>query len=93
MYLGKIVELADSVRIYTAPLHPYTEALLSVIPSMETERPRPPLIVPGDVPSAADPPRGCAFHTRCPLKVKDCEHIEPPLREVEPGHWVACLLR
>lgn len=93
MYLGKIVELASSEDVYATPRHPYTEALLNAIPRMDGTRPAEKKIIPGDVPSAADPPSGCGFHTRCPIKDKLCETEEPELKEVAPGHWVACHLR
>jgi len=93
MYLGKIVELANSEKLYTDPLHPYTEALLSVIPSMESGRKKQPLLIKGDIPSPANPPSGCAFHPRCPIKEKKCETTVPELKEIAPGHYVACLLR
>jgi oligopeptide transport system ATP-binding protein len=93
MYLGKIVELATSDQLYNRPRHPYTEALLSVIPTMESGRKKQPLLIKGDIPSAANPPTGCAFHTRCPIKEKQCETTVPELTEVEPGHYVACILR
>ncbi len=93
MYLGKIVELATSDQIYNRPRHPYTEALLSVIPTIESGRKKQPIRIQGDIPSAANPPSGCAFHTRCPIKEKQCETTVPGLKEVQPGHFVACLLR
>jgi len=93
MYLGKIVELAASDQIYNHPRHPYTEALLSVIPSIESGQRKKHLLIKGDIPSAANPPPGCAFHTRCPIKEKKCETTVPELKEVGPGHFVACLLR
>ena len=93
MYLGKIVELATSEKLYTDPRHPYTEALLSVIPSMESGRKKQPLLIKGDIPSPANPPSGCAFHPRCPIKEKKCETTVPELKEIAPGHFVACLLR
>jgi len=93
MYLGKIVELAGSADLYAAPRHPYTEALLNAIPRMNGTRSTETKIIPGDVPSASDPPAGCGFHTRCPIKEKHCETEEPELKEVAPGHWVACHLR
>ncbi len=93
MYLGKIVEIADSDQLYQNPRHPYTEALLSVIPSIESGQRKQHLLVKGDIPSATNPPTGCAFHTRCPIKEKRCETTVPELKEVEPGHFVACLLR
>ncbi len=93
MYLGKIVELATSEKLYTDPRHPYTEALLSVIPRMESDRDKQRQLIKGDIPSPANPPSGCAFHTRCPIKEKICETTVPELKEVEPGHFSACLLR
>ena len=93
MYLGKIVELATSDRLYSHPRHPYTEALLSVIPTIESGEKKQRLLIKGDIPSAANPPAGCAFHTRCPLKEKQCETTVPELKEVAPGHFIACLLR
>ncbi|MDA0691093.1 MAG: dipeptide ABC transporter ATP-binding protein [Nitrospinae bacterium] len=93
MYLGKIVEMTISDQLYNNPRHPYTEALLSVIPTIESGRKKQPLLIKGDIPSAANPPTGCAFHTRCPIKEKICETTTPELKEVEPGHFVACLLR
>ncbi len=93
MYLGKIVELATSEKLYTDPRHPYTSALLSVIPRMESDRDKQRQLIKGDIPSPANPPSGCAFHTRCPIKEKICETTVPELKEVEPGHFSACLLR
>ena len=93
MYLGKIVELATSEKLYTDPRHPYTEALLSVIPSMESDRNKKRQLIKGEIPSPANPPGGCAFHTRCPIKEKICETTVPELKEVTPGHFSACLLR
>ncbi len=93
MYLGKIIETADSATLYASPRHPYTEALLSAVPSMEPGPKKPRLRVTGDLPNPADPPSGCAFHTRCPIKEKRCEENAPELREVAPGHRVACFLR
>jgi oligopeptide/dipeptide ABC transporter ATP-binding protein len=93
MYLGKIVELTDRQRLYEEPLHPYTQALLSAvpIPDPEVEASRQRIILHGEVPSPIHPPAGCAFHPRCPLAVRECQQGAPELREVRPGHWVACL--
>lgn len=91
MYLGRFVELADRASLYTSPRHPYTQALLAAIPTMEVEKRREPLIVKGDVPTST--PSGCAFHTRCPIKEQHCAEAVPDLKEVAPGHFVACHLR
>jgi peptide/nickel transport system ATP-binding protein/oligopeptide transport system ATP-binding protein len=94
MYLGRIVELADKRTLFTRPQHPYTEALLSAATAPDPRRRRRgKMIVQGDVPSPAKPPPGCHFHTRCPYATADCKVTVPPLREVAPGHQVACLLR
>jgi oligopeptide/dipeptide ABC transporter ATP-binding protein len=94
MYLGKIVEIADRVELYANPLHPYTRALLAAVPipdpALEAQRPRSVLM--GEVPSPLNPPSGCVFHPRCPIAVDRCRGEVPPLREVTPGHWAACLL-
>ncbi len=94
MYLGKIVELAPREALYSAPLHPYTEALLSAVPepdpSLDAKVER--IILQGDVPSPANPPKGCNFCTRCPKVMPICREVEPPTREVRPGHFTACHL-
>jgi oligopeptide transport system ATP-binding protein len=92
MYLGKIVELAETEELYTNPLHPYTQALLSAVPvpDPEVEANRQRIILKGDLPSPANPPVGCNFNTRCPVAVDACFDLDPELLEVQPRHWVAC---
>ncbi len=92
MYLGKIVELADCDELYNNPLHPYTQALLSAVPvpDPEVESKREHKVLKGEVPSPINPPSGCVFHPRCPLAVASCQAEIPDLREIKPGHWVAC---
>jgi oligopeptide/dipeptide ABC transporter ATP-binding protein len=92
MYLGKIVELADCDELYGKPLHPYTQALLGAVPvpDPDMEKARAYRIVKGEVPSPMNPPRGCVFHPRCPLAIESCAKNIPVLRELRPGHWVAC---
>ncbi|MBI4269271.1 MAG: dipeptide ABC transporter ATP-binding protein [Candidatus Rokubacteria bacterium] len=94
MYLGKIVELADRKSLYEDPLHPYTRALLSAVPipdpALEAQRER--IVLGGEVPSPLRPPSGCVFHPRCPIAVDRCRDEVPPLREIRPRHWAACLL-
>ncbi|MGE7843358.1 ABC transporter ATP-binding protein [Lysinibacillus sp. NPDC093712] len=92
MYLGKLVELTDSENLYAEPLHPYTQALLSSVPVPDPTFEREQLIISGDIPSASNPPSGCAFHTRCPFKKEQCSSVVPKLQEVKPGHYVACHL-
>ena len=94
MYLGRIVELADRDAIYQSPAHPYTQALISAVPvpDPQVERTRRRIVLTGDVPSPMNPPAGCPFHPRCPLKEARCEHEVPLLREVAPGHFAACHL-
>lgn len=93
MYLGRIVEMTDKTQLFEAPLHPYTEALLSAVPIAKSgTRQRKRIILKGDVPSPINPPPGCHFHTRCPYAHKRCQSEAPPLRLVTPDHWAACHL-
>lgn len=93
MYLGKFVELADKEELYRNPLHPYTEALLSAIPIPDPSLKREKIILAGDVPSPANPPTGCRFHTRCPYVMDICKTDDPEFIEYEPAHFAACHLR
>jgi len=93
MYLGRIVELTDKKTLFTQPLHPYTEQLLLAVPVPDPKVKRQKRVLQGDVPSPINPPSGCHFHTRCPYAVERCRMETPPLRQVNPGHWVACHLR
>jgi oligopeptide transport system ATP-binding protein len=94
MYLGKIMELADRKTLFEQPLHPYTQALISAVPvpDPKIERQRKQIILEGEVPSPANPPKGCVFSTRCPFAVAVCSQVEPAYREVQPSHFVACHL-
>ncbi len=90
MYLGKIVEIADTQELFSHPLHPYTHALLSGIPVPDTEHKSRGMILSGDVPSPLNPPDGCRFHTRCPFATDQCREEEPLLETVHNGHKAAC---
>ena len=92
MYLGQIVEIGPKARIFGVPAHPYTRALLSAVPLMQPGLERNRIILKGDVPSPIAPPRGCRFHTRCPVAFDRCMVEAPQLRQRDPGHWAACHL-
>ncbi|NGX59996.1 MAG: Oligopeptide transport ATP-binding protein OppF [Chlamydiae bacterium] len=94
MYLGQIMELAPSEKLYNNPLHPYTQALLAAIPipdpAIEKKRNR--IVLHGEIPSPYNPPKGCPFATRCPHATPTCHHVRPELKEIIPEHWAACHL-
>ena len=92
MYLGRIVELAPAGELYSNALHPYTQALISAIPSIGTKQ-KERTVLSGDLPSPVSPPPGCPFHTRCPYATEQCRREVPVLKELSPGHWAACHLR
>ena len=93
MYLGRIVEMADTDQLYRQPLHPYTRALFSAIPQPDPDKPLQPELLSGAVPSPAAVPPGCRFHTRCPYAMEVCRRSDPELTEVAPGHFCACHLQ
>ncbi|MCX7885108.1 MAG: dipeptide ABC transporter ATP-binding protein [Caloramator sp.] len=92
MYLGSLVELADKKELFYNPLHPYTKALLSAVPVLDPTLKRERIILEGDIPSPANPPEGCKFHTRCPYKMEICKKTVPEYKDVGNGHFVACHL-
>ncbi len=90
MYVGKLVEHAETEELFSHPMHPYTEALLSAIPKPDPRAKPQHIVLEGDVPNPANPPTGCYFHPRCMYAKDVCSQEEPPLEEVQPGHWVSC---
>jgi oligopeptide transport system ATP-binding protein len=92
MYLGHIVELAESEKLYDNPKHPYTQALLSAVPIPDVDYQKDRVILQGDVPSPSNPPTGCPFHTRCPQAMEHCASVKPVFKEVAEGHYAACHL-
>jgi peptide/nickel transport system ATP-binding protein len=91
MYLGKIFEMTPARMFYQDPLHPYTLALLSAVPVPDPSLKRQEIILQGEVPSPINPPSGCRFHPRCSFRKKECQALEPPLKEIQPAHYVACI--
>lgn len=92
MYLGNMVEITESEKLYEKPLHPYTQALLSAVPIPDVTYQKERVVLQGDVPSPSNPPAGCPFHTRCPQAMEVCSSVKPVLQEYESGHYVACHL-
>ncbi len=90
MYLGSMVEFGGKEEIFNNPMHPYTNALFSAVPNPNPDEKSERIILKGDIPSPANPPKGCKFHTRCPKAMEICKHIAPAYREYEEGHFVAC---
>ncbi len=90
MYLGNMMELSDTEHLFAHPYHPYTEALLSAIPTTDVDAKKESIILEGDIPSPINPPKGCKFHTRCRYCTEICKNVTPEFEEVEPGHFVAC---
>lgn len=90
MYLGRVVETATRDQLFDSPKHPYTQALLSSVPEPDVDQKRERIVLKGEVPNAANPPSGCAFHPRCPHATDRCRIEQPVFREVEPGHFASC---
>ncbi len=92
MYLGKIVEMGDKKVLFQSPAHPYTQALLAAVPSLNPKKKRGEVILEGDVPSPINPPPACRFHTRCARAMARCRKDEPLFHPIEDGRWVSCHL-
>lgn len=90
LYLGKVMEIAVNDELFDNPLHPYTQALLSAVPIPDPEIKKERAVLQGDIPSPINPPKGCVFHTRCPIAMPICREVVPEQREIKPGHFVAC---
>jgi oligopeptide/dipeptide ABC transporter ATP-binding protein len=90
MYLGKLVEVAELRELYSHPMHPYTDALLAAVPVPDPHERRQEAMPEGEIPNPINPPSGCRFHPRCPLAEDACTRQEPEMRELRPGHRVAC---
>ena len=90
MYVGKIAEMADTEELFSNPLHPYTEALISAVPKPDPRSKRQRIVLEGDVADPANPPSGCYFHPRCRYAVERCQVETPELRELRPNHFVSC---
>ena len=92
MYLGNLVEYGETADIFKNPLHPYTKALFSAIPIPDPKVKKERIVLEGSIPSPANPPQGCKFHTRCAHCMEKCKHEVPVQKEIEPGHYVVCHL-
>jgi oligopeptide/dipeptide ABC transporter ATP-binding protein len=92
MYLGRLAELGETERLFAEPKHPYTQALLSAVPSVKQRKTKQRMLLTGDVPTPFNPPQGCRFHTRCPMAMKECSEVEPVWHDTGDGHYVACHL-
>ena len=90
LYVGRFVELAPTKKIFFSPKHPYTTALMSAVPTVDTKKTFEPIKLEGEIPNPADPPSGCRFHTRCPYAQKICKKDSPQWREIDTNHYVAC---
>jgi oligopeptide/dipeptide ABC transporter ATP-binding protein len=90
LYVGKLMELAATEKLFFAPKHPYTHALMSAVPTIDVDRQFAPIVLQGEIPNPANPPAGCRFHTRCPYADQRCKTDMPEWREIEPEHFVAC---